>query len=90
MYTNTVVPIHTVGPGTGPTVLTVDDEFDFPIRVPDSVARRVNSAEVHAVIPPHDLGNGQVCLCKGIATYLNGLCEERIRYSYSLRAPFAG
>lgn len=39
---------------------TVHDEFDFLIWVPCRVTRSIDGAEIHTVIPPHYLSDGQV------------------------------
>lgn len=41
---------------------TINDEFDFTIRVPRSVTGRIDGAEIHTVVPPHDLGNDQISI----------------------------
>lgn len=45
------------------TERTVNDEFDFTIGVSDCVTRRVNVAEVHPVVPPHDLSDDEISTC---------------------------
>lgn len=45
------------------TARTINDEFGFAIGVPRCVTGRINVAEIHTVVPPHDLGDDQISLC---------------------------
>lgn len=42
---------------------TINDEFDFAIGVPCCVTGRFNVAEIHTIVPPHNLSDDQISLC---------------------------
>lgn len=49
--------------------LTINDEFDFFVRVSWGVSCSIDGAEVHPVVPPHHLTDHQVCFCAHKTTY---------------------
>lgn len=49
--------------------LTINDEFDFFVRVSRGVSGSVDRAEVDPVVPPHHLSDHQVGLCKQTHTH---------------------
>lgn len=48
---------------------TINDEFDFTIRVPCCVTGRIDVAEIHTVVPPHDLSDDKIGICWKIRSH---------------------